>query len=299
MRQPRARSASPNAIRPRSCCSPGRQASTAAGPIPRPQPRARPSSRPRRTPEAKCSWATDASPRAQRSPSSRRYGRTTSLSSVSTVATASSRSRIACARGSSNAVQRVGELFAQRRRRQRGRRRFLGDHGSRARAAAASAAASPSARCCCMRRTRSTSAGGVEAQAAGRARRAQEPVATLPRAQQLGAHPGALAQLSDSQEVATRHGRYCTQLRQSLDNMLTRMAAARTVPCSVHSLYRFRTGSRRLGDRGQDPAPDRGACRAPSRKECHVRRSAASSSCPPPPPSRSPRPVRHPRAPAP
>ena len=32
---------------PRSCCSPGRQASSASGPRPRPQPRARPSSRPR------------------------------------------------------------------------------------------------------------------------------------------------------------------------------------------------------------------------------------------------------------
>ena len=47
------------------------------------------------------SWATDASPRSQRSPRSWRYGRTTSPSSVSIVVAAMMRSRIAWARGSS------------------------------------------------------------------------------------------------------------------------------------------------------------------------------------------------------
>ena len=46
------------------------QARTATGPIPRPQPRASPSRRPRRSVEAKCSCAIEASPRSQRSPSS-------------------------------------------------------------------------------------------------------------------------------------------------------------------------------------------------------------------------------------
>src|SRR6185436_7687139 len=66
MRQPRARRASPKARRPRSCCSPGAQASTATGPMPRPQPRASPRRRPRSSVEAKCSCAIETSPRSQR-----------------------------------------------------------------------------------------------------------------------------------------------------------------------------------------------------------------------------------------
>ena len=90
--QPRPASTSPKTISGRSWSSPGAQASTARARLPRPQPRASPSSRPRRTLLAKCSCATVASPRSHRSPSSRRYGRTTSRSTVSSVNVASRRS---------------------------------------------------------------------------------------------------------------------------------------------------------------------------------------------------------------
>ena len=49
MRQPCERRTRPNAIRPRSCASPGAQARSASGPPPRPQSRARASSLPRTT----------------------------------------------------------------------------------------------------------------------------------------------------------------------------------------------------------------------------------------------------------
>ena len=50
---------------PRSCRSPGGHASTARGPEPRSQPARRPSRRPRSRFEAKCSCATEISPRSQ------------------------------------------------------------------------------------------------------------------------------------------------------------------------------------------------------------------------------------------
>ena len=59
---------------------------------------------------------------------------------------------------------------------------------------------------------------GVEPQTAGRPDRLEEPVAPLPRAQQLRAHARALAQLTDSQPRLRHRGRTV----QYLDKILTR-----------------------------------------------------------------------------
>ena len=60
--------------------------------------------------------------------------------------------------------------------------------------------------------------GRVEAEAAGRAHGAKEPVTALPRAQQLGAHPRALAQLPDPEDSVAVHG----ETIQHLNKYLTR-----------------------------------------------------------------------------
>ena len=91
----------PNSTSGRSCHSPEGHASSAIGPVPRPQPRAMPSRRPRRRLLAKCSWAIVSSPAAQRSPSLRRAGVTISVRTVSVVKVESVRSRMAFAACSS------------------------------------------------------------------------------------------------------------------------------------------------------------------------------------------------------
>ena len=77
------------------------QASSTFGPSPDPQSRASPSSRPRIRFDAKCSCATDTSPAAHRSPSSRRYGSTTSPNTVAIDTLASRRSKARCATSAS------------------------------------------------------------------------------------------------------------------------------------------------------------------------------------------------------
>ena len=58
----------------------------------------------------------------------------------------------------------------------------------------------------------------VEPKAAIRPRRTQEAVALLPRAQQLGTHAGAAAELADAHVTGGRfHTNDYTDLRQSLD----------------------------------------------------------------------------------
>ena len=132
MRQPRARSARPNAIRPRSCCSPGRQASTAR----------------RAEPEAPAA-------RQAEQPPAQHAGREVLLCDRG-VAALPALSELAQVRQHDVAqqrvdgrhreqpvedrlrprlvepVERVGELVAHRRRTQRGRSRcrFLADHVS-------------------------------------------------------------------------------------------------------------------------------------------------------------------------
>ena len=110
------RACSPRSSRPATRCGSARsRRSAAAGRAARragrprsrvarcrsPHPRARPANRPRITLLAKCSWATVISPRSQRSPSSCRYGNTTSRSVVASVKSDSSRSSTPCAAGSS------------------------------------------------------------------------------------------------------------------------------------------------------------------------------------------------------
>src|SRR4051794_25832496 len=204
--------------------------------MPSPQPRARPSRRPRRMPEAKCSWAIVVSPRCQRSPSSRRYGRITSASIVSTVVAASAWSIAAWARGSSNEAR----ASASSARRVAGEFAGAGAGVSSRRARAAPpAGARPAGRGPRPRRARAApappgggQAGGqvaahapdavdvgprVEAQPARGALRLEQPVTAFPGAQQLGAHAGALAQLADPQDTLSGHTPDYTPLVQGLD----------------------------------------------------------------------------------
>ena len=68
--------------------------------------------------------------------------------------------------------------------------------------------------------------GRVEAQAAGRAHGTKEPVTALPRAQQLRAHPRALAQLPDPEDSVAVH----EQTIQHLNKLLTTIQTTATVP---------------------------------------------------------------------
>src|SRR6185312_6343525 len=91
--------------------------------------------------------------------------------------------------------------------------------------------------------------GRVEAQPARRTLRAQQPVATLPRPQQLGAHARALAELADPQELSRRHRAY----------LYISWTTPRQVCYGAPWLYKFYTGGvqheraqfagRRSGDR--------------------------------------------------
>src|SRR4029079_12787419 len=77
MRQPCERSTSANANRVMSCVSPGAQARSASGPVPRSQNRASAKSLPRMRLLAKCSWLISISPRSQPSPTCFRVGNST------------------------------------------------------------------------------------------------------------------------------------------------------------------------------------------------------------------------------
>ena len=83
----------PKQIRPRSCNSPGTQASTTRRLGPVSQPRVSATRRERMMLLAKCSWATETSERSQPSPISLRHGRTISLSTPSRDWRANARSR--------------------------------------------------------------------------------------------------------------------------------------------------------------------------------------------------------------
>ena len=196
MRQPWLRRSSPNATSGRSCCSPSTQASSARGPSPRSQPRERATSRPRTRLLAKCSCATETSPRCQRSPRSRRYGNRASSSTTSTVNAARRRSKAACAPASSN------------------------ESSAAARAAEASAIAVPESptpsatiepRRLCRRESPVQVRAhpqdtvdvlvAVEAEPATRSLRGEEGVAALPGAQQLDRHADATGQLADAEKL--------------------------------------------------------------------------------------------------
>ena len=185
--------------------------------MPRPQPRARPSRRPRRTLEAKCSCATDASPRCQRSPSSWRYGRTTSVrNGVDRRDARAARRSTACARGSSKLVERGGELAPRRSGATAGRAAPAAAAG-RETSAAASAAARPcrevlAASAARARGRPASRAGARPAERVG----PQQPVPAFPRAQQLRADARAPAQLADP-EQSRRPWRHYTTSRQHLD----------------------------------------------------------------------------------
>ena len=162
--------------------------------------------------EAKCSCAIDASPRSQRRPSSSRNGSTTSERTVSTVAAARRSSRIAWARGSSNAstaavssrargLHRCPDLGPPRPVSTRECRRLGCGH--------ASVEITPH-RLHALQVVRR-----VEAQSAFRPRRVEQTVPALPRAQQLRAHAGAPAQLANPEHAGLAHGalyKICTNL---------------------------------------------------------------------------------------
>ena len=65
--------------------------------------------------------------------------------------------------------------------------------------------------------------GRVEAQPTPGSRRMKQPVAALPRTQQLGAHAHAPAELADTQVVLAviRHGEDCTRPSRHINNSLT------------------------------------------------------------------------------
>ena len=198
---------------PRSCCSPGGQASTASAPAPVPQPRARATMRPRTRLLAKCSSPIPISaafPALADLPHRRRAA--TSASSASSESAATARSRMALARAVVERRERVGELQGLRGDRRRGRARAVPARGS-SRDRAASPAESPSAISAVIARTRVLVGGRVEAKAARRALRAQEAVAALPRAQRVRADTRCGARAHRSASRALDVGRLGTHGR--------------------------------------------------------------------------------------
>ena len=122
----------------------GRRPATRAARRRSPQPRARPSRRPRTTLEAKCSWATVASPSCQRLPISAIAAGITSSMTLASERPARHSSRIALASPSSNASSARRRRRACSRRIERARAAGAGGTSALRRAsAAASAAATP------------------------------------------------------------------------------------------------------------------------------------------------------------
>ena len=204
MRQPRARSASPKAIRPRSWCSPGRQASTASGPSPRPQPRARPSSRPRRTLGGEVLLGDRG---------------LAALPAVSELAQVGqddvAQERVDGRHGQQPVEDRLRAWLVERGPARRRARRASRRGPARVRAASVADRVADGER---GRLRGSQSLREVLPASGARARRrpasrgaarrlsarVEQPVAALPGAQQLGADPGALAQLADPQDLFVR-----------------------------------------------------------------------------------------------
>jgi hypothetical protein len=102
------------------------------------------------------------------------------------------------------AIQRVGELLTQRRPREHGRSRLLAGL-SAGRGGGRLVSGEPSGDVVLHEPHPRDIRGRVEARAPGRARGTQQPVAALPCAHQLGAHPGALAGLADPQKEGGCH----------------------------------------------------------------------------------------------
>ena len=133
----------------------------------------------------------------------------------SSVAVLSSSSSTACARASSNRRQRRVEIPPRGGRRKRdglvGARLGLGGEGSSLRRGEALGEVLLHGADAVEIR------GRVEPQPAGRASRLEQAVAALPRAEELGAHPRAPAQLADSQQSgALAHRLTIQDLNRSL-----------------------------------------------------------------------------------
>ena len=130
-------------------------------------------------------------------------------------------------------VERVGEIVPHRLGTERHRCRFVADPGpqrERRRLGGGQAVGEVLAHDTHALDVR----GRVEAQAAGRAHGAKEPVTALPRAQQLRAHPRALAQLPDPEDSVAVHAADCTASEQTLDK------DADGGYCAVHGQHPYR-----------------------------------------------------------
>ena len=152
-------------------------------------------------------------------------------------------------------VQRDGEILAHRRGRERGRRSGLGGggthrQGGRLRGGQSRVEVLAHDADAIEVRLR------IQAQAAGRAGREQQAVAALPRAQQLGAHARAFAQLADAQDAVVGH----TRVIQNLDKILTDPILARlpysTCTTPVQMMYEEPVAVRFEGHRPLIRRPD-------------------------------------------
>ena len=190
MRQPCSRSARPKATRPRSWRSPAGHASTARRPVPTSQPRARARRRPPIRFDAKCSRAISPSPSRHRSPITDSTGSTTSTITDSCrpgreqlVEEVLSRGCVEPVEGPREALQRVSGC----------RHHAHGPRGlGRGHALGETRAHRPDALLVL---------GRVEAVPRRSARRFEQPVAVLPRAQQLRAGAGSAREFADPQSL--------------------------------------------------------------------------------------------------
>ena len=248
MRQPASRSGMPNSRRGRSCCSPGGQASSAIGAVPRPQPRARPRRRPRRTLLAKCSCAMVTCPAAQLSPSECSTGMTMSTSTASVLSVA----KRAVENPVCGLLVETYERFLQRGSR-------LGGACGRCDVCAVALLEAlpepPGGREACPlddspsdervpRRppSRGEPAAGTD--------RLQQPVPTLPGAEELGCDAYSAAQFADPELPVARVHAISVQ---SLDKHLTRTSPTCTKP--GRTLWRERMTAQRGTTPSTSPGP--------------------------------------------